>query len=334
MNNDDILIIAEAGVNHNGDLNIAKRMIEIAKQCGADIIKFQTANVDDLVIDAAPMAEYQKENIGVSMSQKDMIRRIMLPMDDFQTLADYCKKCSIQFLSAPFDIKSVEYLDKLQNIWKIPSGEITNFPYLVKIAKTGKNVILSTGMSSMEEVRSAVMLLQRNGSGEITLLHCTTQYPAPFDEINLRSMISMKEELGLDVGYSDHTVGIEASVAAVALGAKIIEKHFTLNKMMNGPDHKASLEPDEFKNFVHAIHNTSKALGDGVKKATISELNNRDIVRKSIVAARDINKGELLTEENLTTKRPGTGVSADKWYEILETKAIRCFHVDEMIQID
>lgn len=325
------LIIAEIGVNHNGDVSTAKKMIEVAKECGADIVKFQTFNTDALTSKFAKMAEYQKKNIGEEKSQKDMLKSLALSYDDFRELADYCKKVGIMFLSTPFDIGSVHFLDSLQDIWKIPSGEITNYPYLVEIAKTKKKIILSTGMCTMDEVEASLKVLKNNGAADITLLHCTTDYPAPLESVNLKAMLTLKEKFGCPVGYSDHTKGIEVSVAAVAMGAEVIEKHFTLDRNMPGPDHKASLEPDELKELVNAIRNVEKALGDGNKKPTESELQNRNVARKSIVALKAIKKSELLSEENLTTKRPGNGISPMRWNEIIGTSAKRDYEEDELI---
>ncbi|NBJ92524.1 N-acetylneuraminate synthase [Parablautia muri] len=327
------LIIAEAGVNHNGDLSMAKELVWTAKDCGADIVKFQTANIDSLVSKSAQMAEYQQKNTGQKKSQKEMLRNILLKFEDFNELANCCIKTGIQFLSTPFDIESVHFLNKFQNIWKIPSGEITNYPYLVEIGRTKKKVILSTGMSELSEIYDAVNTLKNNGTKDITLLHCTTEYPAPIEEVNLNVMETLKQEFGCSIGYSDHTQGIEIALAAVAMGAEIIEKHFTLDKNLPGPDHKASLEPDELKDMIKCIRNIELARGTNIKKPTVSELKNKNIARKSIVAAKTIKYGEPFTEENLTTKRPGTGISPMKWNEILGKKAARCFEEDELIEL-
>ncbi len=327
------IVIAEAGVNHNGSVEIAKRMVDIAKECGADYVKFQTADIDSLVTDNAPISSYQKNNIGLQCSQKEMIRKLLLPMDKFEELSDYCKVRKIGFLSTPFDIKSVYYLDKLVDIWKIPSGEITNTPYLIEIAKTHKAVILSTGMSSLDEVGYAFNLMKNNGCSNIILLHCTTQYPAPFEDINLNAMLTLKEFFNVDVGYSDHTKGFEISIAAVAMGALVIEKHFTLDRNMKGPDHKASLEPDELKNMIRAIRNVDIAMGSKIKRLTESEKENLIVARKSIVAGKKIKKGEILNENNITVKRPGNGISPVRWYEVLGKIAIRDFEKDEIIEI-
>lgn len=327
------LIIAEAGVNHNGSLKIAKELVRVAKECGADIVKFQTAKLDSLVSKHAEMADYQKKNIGKEESQKEMLSKLLLSYDDFIELADYCKEVGIKFLSTPFDIDSIHFLAPMLDIWKVPSGEVTNYPYLVEIAKTGKKVIISTGMCEMNEIEEALNVLRNNGSGDITVLHCTTEYPAPFDEVNLNVMDTLKKKFGCTVGYSDHTKGIEVSLAAVALGAEVIEKHFTLDRNMEGPDHKASLEPNELKAMVDGIRNIEKALGVSVKKPSEIEMKNRLVARKSIVALKNIKTGELFTEDNLTTKRPGSGISPMKWNEVIGKTAKRDFMEDELIEI-
>lgn len=327
------LIIAEAGVNHNGSLETAKQLAAAAKECGADIVKFQTARLDSLVSKYARMAEYQKKNTGEEESQKDMLRRLLLSFEDFLELADYCKKIGIKFLSTPFDIESIRFLNDMQDIWKVPSGEITNYPYLMEIGKTRKKVILSTGMSNLQEIHNAVDTLRDAGSSDMVMLHCTTEYPTPFEEVNLNVMETLKKEFGCPVGYSDHTQGIEVSLAAVSMGAVVIEKHFTLDRNMPGPDHKASLEPGELKMMVEGIRRIEQAKGSHVKEPTVSELKNRDIARKSIVAARDIVKGERFTEQNLTTKRPGNGITPMKWNEVIGQKAKRNFGEDELIEI-
>lgn len=331
---DKVLIIAEAGVNHNGSLDNAKKMVDAAKNAGVDIVKYQTFDVDSMTSKNADMAEYQKENIGAVKSQKDMLLGLTLTKDEFRELSEYCVEKNIKFLSTPFDIDSIYFLNELGcDIWKIPSGEITNYPYLVEIAKTGKPIILSTGMCELAEVEAALNLLKENGAGEVSLLHCTTEYPTPYEDVNLKAMQTLKDKFGLMVGYSDHTKGIEVPIAAVAMGATIIEKHFTLDKNMEGPDHKASLEPDELKAMVDSIRNIEKALGNGVKKPANSEIKNIAIARKSIVAKSDIAEGEIFTEYNITTKRPGNGISPMKWNDVLGTKAIRAFGEDELIEI-
>lgn len=328
------LIIAEAGVNHNGRLDLALKMVDEAKRAGADIVKFQTAIPERVISRYADKAEYQKETTGNEESQLEMCRRIHLKLSDYDIIKEYCEEVGIEFLSTPFDLESIDYLEKLgMKLWKIPSGEITNLPYLIKIAKTGKPLIMSTGMAELKEVEEAVNVLKEGGAGEITLLHCTTEYPAPFDSINLKAMNTLREKFGTKVGYSDHTTGIEVVVAAVSLGATVIEKHFTLNRNLEGPDHKASLEPEELEVMVNKIRIIEKALGDGIKRAAEAEKKNIAIARKSIVAAKDIKKGEILSEDNITTKRPGNGISPMQWFEVLGTEAIRDFGEDELIEV-
>ncbi len=329
-----VTIIAEAGVNYNGSLETAYRMVDKAIEAGADIIKFQTGIPEKVMSAFAPKAAYQKETTGDGESQLEMVRKLMLKFEDFYPLKDYCTHNKIKFLSTPFDLDSIDFLDNLGcDIWKIPSGEITNLPYLERICETRKPVILSTGMSTLKEVREAIQILNNGGIPKISLLHCTTEYPAPYSDVNLLAMLSMKDAFGLDVGYSDHTLGIEIPIAAVAMGATIIEKHFTLDRNMDGPDHKASLEPDELAAMVEAIRNVELAMGNGIKEPASSEIKNIVIARKSIIASRNIKKGEILTEENLTTKRPGTGISPMKWYDVIGTKAVRDFMEDEMIEL-
>lgn len=336
MNNRHVIIIAEAGVNHNGSLELARRMVRAAREAGADYVKFQTA-VPELVISSiAPKAEYQKETTGEGESQLEMCRRIHLPLSDYRELAELCEAEGIGFMSTPFDLVSIDTLAPLgMDYWKIPSGEITNLPYLRKIARQGGRVILSTGMSMFEEVEKAVEVLEAGGMKreDIALLHCNTQYPTPMTDVNLRAMESLRK-LGCGaVGYSDHTVGIEVPVAATALGADIIEKHFTLDKTMEGPDHRASLDPQELAAMVSAIHNVSLALGSAEKRVSPSERPNIEVARKSIVAARDIKEGELLTEENITVKRPGSGLSPMLWDSVIGTRAKRDFDRDTLIII-
>lgn len=329
-----VLIIAEAGVNHNGNLDLALKMVDEAKRAGADIVKFQTAIPEKVISKYADKAEYQKKTTGNEESQLEMCKRIHLKLSDYDIIKKYCEEVGIEFLSTPFDLESINYLEKLgMRLWKIPSGEITNLPYLIKIAKTGKPVIMSTGMAELNEVEEAVNVLKENGAGEITLLHCTTEYPAPFESVNLRAMNTLREKFGTEVGYSDHTVGFEAAVAAAVLGASVIEKHFTLNHNMEGPDHKASLELEEFEVMVNNIRLIEKALGDGVKQPAEAEKKNIAIARKSIVAAKDIKKGEIFTEDNITVKRPGSGISPMKWFEVLGTEAVRDFGEDELIEL-
>jgi N,N'-diacetyllegionaminate synthase len=327
-----ILIIAEAGVNHNGDVRLAEKLILHAAEAGADIIKFQTFQPELLVSKTAQKAAYQKKTTGKNESQLKMLRGLVLPSEAYPGLIKLCNQNNIKFLSTPFDLQSIDFLQNFDMpFWKIPSGEITNLPYLIKIAKTGKPVILSSGMSTLDEIKEAVQILKDNGAGEITVLHCTTEYPAPPEEVNLNAINSIKA-LGLKAGYSDHTQGIEIPIAAAALGAVIIEKHFTLDKNMEGPDHRASLEPHELTAMIKAIRNIEKAMGTGEKAPTISERKNIEIVRKSIVAKHYLRKGEELTENNITVKRPGNGISPMKWFEILGTKAIRDFEEDELIE--
>lgn len=328
-----IYIIAEAGVNHNGSFELACRMIDAAKKAGADCIKFQTFRACSLVTHSAKKAEYQKKTTG-NASQEDMLKQLELSHDEFLSLKRYCDRTGIRFLSTPFDFESIEFLNTIEMpFWKIPSGEVTNLPYLLAIAKTGKPVVMSTGMCRMDEIGAAIRVLEENGTKDIRLLHCNTEYPTPFEDVNLRAMQTMRDAFGLGVGYSDHTPGIEAPIAAAALGATIIEKHFTLDRNMEGPDHKASLEPDELAAMVRAIRNVEAALGSGIKEPSESEKKNIAIARKSIVAAGNIRKGEPLTEENLTVKRPGSGISPMKWFEVIGTKAIRDFEEDELIEL-
>lgn len=329
-----VYIIAEAGDNHNGDFNTALKLVDVAKRAGADCVKFQTFVTEEIISKYAEMAEYQKKNTGKEESQFEMVKRLELSFDEFRKIKEYCDRVGIQFLSTPFDLKSVDFLNELGvPFFKIPSGEITNYPYLIKIAHTGKPVVMSTGMCEPDEILAAINVLEKNGSGEITLLHCNTEYPTPLKDVNLYAMRTMKKMFGKKVGYSDHTKGIEVPVAAVALGACVIEKHFTLDKNMPGPDHKASLEPDELGRMVKNIRNIEIALGDGVKRVSESERKNIATARKSIVARRNIQEGEILTEENLAVKRPGTGINPMQWMEVLGTRAVRDFKEDELIEI-
>ena len=325
------LIIAEAGVNHNGDLQMAKQLVDQAKAAGADIVKFQTAKLGSLVSKYAGMADYQKKNTGHVESQKEMLQKLLLPYEDFICLSEYCKEVGIEFLSTPFDLESIHFLEDLVPFWKVPSGEITNYPYLVEIGKTKKPVILSTGMCEIPEIDDSVAVLKENGTTDLTLLHCNTQYPTPYEDVNLNAMETLRKRYHVNVGYSDHTKGIEVPVAAVALGAVVIEKHFTLDRNLPGPDHKASFEPEELRAMVRAIRNIELALGSPEKKVSPSEKENLSVARKSIVAAKEIKKGELLGEDNLTTKRPGNGISPMKWNEIIGTYAVKDFKEDELI---
>ncbi len=328
-----VYIIAEAGVNHNGSFELACRLVDAAKAAGVDCIKFQTFKSKNLVSHNAQKAEYQKGTTGDG-SQVDMLKKLELSYDEFLKLKDYCDKVGITFLSTPFDFDSIEFLNSINMpFWKIPSGEITNLPYLLALAKTGKPVVMSTGMCEMTEIEAAINALKDNGTKEIKLLHCNTEYPTPYEDVNLKAMQTMRDAFGLEVGYSDHTKGIEVPVAAVALGATVIEKHFTLDRNMEGPDHKASLEPDELAAMVSSIRHIEKALGTGDKTPSPSEQKNITVARKSIVAKKDIKAGDELTVENITVKRPGTGISPMKWFDVLGTKAIRDFAEDELIEI-
>ena len=335
MNYNKTFIIAEAGVNHNGSLELAKKMINAAVEAGADAVKFQTFKAEKVISRYAPKAEYQKKTTTADESQLEMVKKLELDAAAHQTLINYCKKKNIRFLSTPFDLESIDLLNELGlDILKIPSGEITNLPYLRKIGALKKEIILSTGMADLGEIEDALDVLIKAGTARenITVLHCNTEYPTPFEDVNLRAMLTIKADFpGIQVGYSDHTPGIEAPIAAVAMGATIIEKHFTLDKNMTGPDHKASLEPDELKAMVRAIRNIEKALGSGIKTPSPSELKNMPIARKSIVAAKNIRKGESFTEENLTVKRPGTGISPMRWDEILGKYAQKKYVEDELI---
>lgn len=329
-----VYIIGEAGVNHNGSLELAKKMIEVAKAAGVDAIKFQTFQAEKLVTALSKKAEYQEKATGNAESQLEMLKKLELTQNEFIEVKRHCKTVGIEFLSTPFDLESIDFLYRMGiSQWKIPSGEITNLPYLIKIARTRLPAILSTGMSTFKEVAKAVDVLKEHGSSEIVLLHCTTEYPTPYEEVNLNAMLTMKNALNLPVGYSDHTMGIEIPVAAVAMGATIIEKHFTLDRNTEGPDHKASLEPDELEAMVKAIRHVERAMGNGIKKPAQTEKKNINIARKSIVASKKIEKDELFTEENLTAKRPGDGISPMKWFEVLGTRAKRDFEEDELIEL-
>lgn len=331
---DHVFIIAEAGVNHNGDIETAKRLVDAAVESGADAVKFQTFQTERLVCRNAQKAAYQMETTDQEESQFDMLKKLELTPEMHEVLMKYCRDKEILFMSTPFDVESLHYLAEHEmTIIKLSSGEITNYPLLREAGRIGKKIILSTGMSDMAEVKAAVDVLQEAGADDITLFHCNTQYPTPYKDVNLRAMRTMQIELGLPVGYSDHTQGIEIPIAAAALGAVMIEKHFTLDMNMEGPDHRASLEPDELKRMVEGIRKIEQALGDGKKDVSGSEKENIGIVRKSIVAARTIKKGELLSENNLTTKRPGTGINPMRWNEVIGKTADRDYETDEMIQI-
>lgn len=329
-----VFIIAEAGVNHNGCKKDAKKLIDVASNAGADAVKFQTFRAETLVTRNAKKAKYQEKTTKAEESQFTMIKKLELDAGTHRELLDYCLEKNIQFLSSAFDLRSIDLLDSLGlEILKIPSGEITNLPYLRKIGQLQKEVILSTGMADLGEIEDALDVLVSNGTplGKITILHCNTEYPTPMKDVNLKAMQTISTAFGVKVGYSDHTMGIEVPIAAVALGASIIEKHFTLDRNLPGPDHKASLEAHELKAMIRAIRNIEKSLGNGVKKPSPSELKNSPVARKSIVASKYIRKGEIFTEKNLTVKRPGTGISPMRWDEIIGQKAIKEYKQDEPI---
>ena len=331
-----VKIIAEIGVNHNGDMTIAKKLIDEAKEAGADYVKFQTFKADSIVTKTAEKAQYQNLNYDSDESQYMMLKRLELTPEMHKDIISYCYVKNIEFLSSGFDIESLDLLATLgQKIFKIPSGEITNLPYLKHIAKIAESIILSTGMANLNEIKQAINILESNGISRenITILHCTSEYPAPFDEVNLLSMDTIRSKFNVSIGYSDHTKGIEVSIAAVALGATIIEKHFTLNKQLQGPDHKASIDPSELRALVKAVRNIELAMGLSTKEPTKSEIKNKFIVRKSIVANKEIRIGEVFNTNNLTVKRPGNGISPMKWDEIIGLKAIRDFNKDELIEL-
>lgn len=331
------LIIAEAGVNHNGSMQIAKQLIDAAADAGVDYVKFQTFKAENLVGKSAQKADYQKRNIGGSdNSQYSMLKALELSDNQHYELIDYCSLKGVKFFSTAFDLQSIDFLNSLNMpLWKIPSGEITNFPYLRKIGQTCKPVVLSTGMSTITEIAGAIEVLVKYGTPKckITLLHCTTEYPAPKNEVNLRAMSTMRDYFSLDVGYSDHTEGIEIPIAAVVMGATIIEKHFTLDKNMEGPDHRASLEPAELRRMVENIRNVETAMGSGVKEPAEAEKPNILIARKSIVAARSIKKGEFFSEDNIAAKRPANGISPMSWETVIGSVAVKDFNHDELIEL-
>ncbi|SIT68397.1 N-acetylneuraminate synthase [Ectothiorhodosinus mongolicus] len=330
------LIIAEAGVNHNGDFALAKKLVDAAVAAGADLVKFQTFSADRLVTQNAPKAEYQAQAIGDTQSQFAMLKKLELSPQMHQDLISYCHSKNIDFFSTGFDIESLNYLSLAGlDRFKIPSGEITNLPYLRHVGAFGKSVIISTGMATLGEIEAALDVLESAGTPRscITVLHCNTEYPTPMQDVNLRAMCSIRDAFGVEVGYSDHTAGIEVPIAAVALGATVIEKHLTLDRNLPGPDHMASLEPDEFAAMVSAIRNIEQAMGDGIKRPSPSELKNKPIARKSLVAARAIQEGEVFTPDNVTTKRPGMGVSPMRWDEVIGRTALRDFLADELITL-
>lgn len=330
------LIIAEAGVNHNGDIHMACHLIDVAADAGADLVKFQTFTAESLATRSAVKANYQMQTTDASESQYTMLRRLELNREMHETLISYCKQSNIGFFSTAFDQASVDLLVELgMDHFKIPSGEITNLPYLRHVGRYGKPVILSTGMATLGEIETALSVLEQAGTplGRITVLHCNTDYPTPMNDVNLLAMLTIRDAFGVEVGYSDHTTGIEVPIAAAALGASVIEKHFTMDRNLPGPDHKASLEPDELKAMVKAIRNIELALGDGIKRPSPGEAKNMSIARKSLVAKQPIQKGKPFTEHNLTVKRPGTGISPMRWDEVLGRKSPRNFIVDELIEL-
>ena len=329
------LVIAEAGVNHNGSLKIALQLVEAAVLAGADVVKFQTFQAQELATSTAEKASYQQENTTDAGNQLAMLRGLELTPEQHHELINYCKACGIEFLSTAFDLPSIDLLASLNlQRWKIPSGEITNLPYLRKIGAQHQAVILSTGMANLSEIEAAIDVLEQSGSirDQITVLHSTTEYPAPLDEVNLRAMQTIANAFGVAVGYSDHTEGIAVPIAAVAMGAKVIEKHLTLDHTMEGPDHRASLEPDQFTDMVRGIRAIEMALGDGIKRPTASERANLPIVRKSLVAARAIQAGEAFTADSVTAKRPGTGISPMSWDALMGRNAMRNYAPDELIE--
>ena len=329
------IIIAEAGVNHNGSIELAKKLVDAAAEAGADYVKFQTFKADKITSKQAPKAVYQKQSTDVSESQLDMLKRLELDENAHLELISYCKEKNIAFLSTAFDLESIKLLQKLGiTLGKIPSGELTNLPFLRKMAKAFPQIILSTGMANMDEVKATINALFQAGTKKenLTILHCNTEYPTPFQDVNLKAMLTIEKELNVPIGYSDHTLGIEVPIAAVAMGAKVIEKHFTLDRNMEGPDHKASLEPSELKTMIASIRNIELAIsGTGDKLTSNSEQKNKDIARKSIVAGKKIVKGEILTEEKITVKRPGNGISPMLWDSVIGQKAPKDFEEDELI---
>lgn len=333
MSDKAVYIIAEAGVNHNGNIDLAKELITKGAEAGVDAVKFQTFKAETLVTKIAKKADYQIENTGNSEdSQYEMIKKLELDYEIHEELKAFAESKGVEFLSSAFDLDSIDLLDELgMRFFKVPSGEITNYPYLKKVAQKGKPVVLSTGMSNLGDIEKALEVLEDNGAKKITVLHCNTEYPTPMEDVNLLAMNTIQNAFNVEIGYSDHTLGIEVPISAVALGARIIEKHFTLDKTMEGPDHRASLEPDELKTMVSSIRNIEKALGDGVKKPTRSEMKNIPIARKSIVAKTNIQKGEAFTDENLTVKRPGEGINPMEWNNIIGKKAVKDYKEDELI---
>jgi len=333
---DHTIIIAEAGVNHNGSIKLARQMVDATHRCGVDYVKFQTFKAEKIANRFAGQAEYQQHNLKKKSSQVEMLKQFEINFDDFRLLNSYCKEVGVKFLSTPFDLESIDFLADLgMDYIKVPSGEITNLPYLRKIAKTGIPIIMSTGMCRMGEIEDAMDVLYTGGlsTDRITLLHCNTEYPTPIIDVNLRAMDTLRSAFGTKIGYSDHTKGIEVPIAAVAMGASVIEKHFTLDRKLPGPDHVASLEPDELKQMVESIRNIELAMGHSAKCVSSSERKNIAVARKSIVAAKDIKKGETLSENNLTVKRPGNGISPMKWDSVIGISAKRDFQEDELIEL-
>jgi N,N'-diacetyllegionaminate synthase len=331
-----VIVIAEAGVNHNGNIVLAKKLIDSAYEAGADAVKFQTFKAEKLISKNAPKAEYQKQSTDSNESQFEMIKKLELDLETHKELLSYCNKKNIKFLSTPFDLDSIDLLNKLGlNIFKIGSGEITNLPYLRKIGSLKKKVIISTGMSDLGEIEDALDILISSGTSKenITVLHCNTEYPTPIEDVNLKAMLTIKNAFDINIGYSDHTLGIEVPIAAVALGATVIEKHFTLDKTMEGPDHKASLEPHELKQMVCSIRNIEKAMGNGIKKPSLSEKKNINIARKSLIASKEIKKGEIFSENNLTVKRPGNGISPMRWDEFIGKVVTKDYNADDLIEL-
>lgn len=329
-----VIIIAEAGVNHNGDIRLAKQLIDVASEAGADYVKFQTFKAEKIASKLAAKAEYQKKTTAVDEGQLQMLKKLELSHEDHLLLIEYCKSKSIEFLSTPFDLESIDLLKQLGiRLGKIPSGEITNLPYLKKMATSFDELVLSTGMSDMKEISEAIDAIEDSGFSreKIIVLHCNTEYPTPFADVNLKAMQSIASAFHVKVGYSDHTAGIEVPIAATALGACLIEKHFTLDKGMEGPDHKASLEPAELIQMVRSIRNIELSLGDGIKKPTPSEAKNKVIARKSIVAARDLETGHVIGEEDITTKRPGNGISPMQIHTVLGKKLKKAIREDELL---
>ena len=329
-------IIAEAGVNHNGDIEIAKKMIDIASAAGVDAVKFQTFRADTLVAHNAPKASYQVKNMSSNESQYDMLQKLELTEKEYIHLSEYCMQKNVMFLSSPFDLESIDMLESLgMTIYKIPSGEITNLPYLRKIGSLKKKIIMSTGMANLGEIEQALDILILNGTSkeDITLLHCNTEYPTPFEDVNLLAMQTLRDAFKIKVGYSDHSLGLEVPIAAVALGAEVIEKHFTIDNAMIGPDHKASLDPSELKQMVVAVRNVEQSIGNGIKYPSQSEIKNMNIVRKSIFTKQDISKGDIFSTENITTKRPGIGISPMRWDEIIGKISLHDYQANQLVEL-